>query len=177
MQSVSAHLCSKRMQAHEGDPKHCQTVTMLPGQLLCLQQLLTLHLAVFLRPTLATGAVHTRVVLALRMGNAATLWNSNHTWRSVSCQTPFWSAEPTATSARYGKGLAGSSLWAKSPTSAVCIAQGSSGQTSVIKSHVVQYKLFRLRSPLPHLQAAACDFCKDHIRTRCPTISRELNDP
>jgi len=92
---------------------------VLPGQLLCLQQLLTPHLAAFLRPTLATGAV--KVVLAMRMADAATLWNGNHTWRSVSCQTPFWSAEPEATSARYGKGLAGSSLRAKSPTSAVCI--------------------------------------------------------
>lgn len=57
MQSMSAHLCSKGMQAHEGDPKHGQTVTILPGQVLCLQQLLTLHLAASLQPTLATGAV------------------------------------------------------------------------------------------------------------------------
>ena len=108
------------MQAHGGDPRRCQTVTMLPGQLLCLQQLLTHHLAAFLQPTLATSAA--KVVLALRMADAATLWNGNHTCRSVSCQTPLWSAEPEAISARYGKGLAGSSLRAKSPTSAVCTA-------------------------------------------------------
>lgn len=108
------------MPAREGDPKRCQTVTMLPGQLLCLQQLLTHHLAASLRPTLATGAI--KAVLARRMADAATLWNGDHTWRFVSCQTPFWSAEPEATSARYGKGLAGSSLRAKSPTSAVCTA-------------------------------------------------------